>query len=248
MQALLTLTVDGLQDDGDDDEQYAAPEGSAHFPTLVEDYHGEDDAVDWLHVVGEVHREGGYGAHGLQLEEEGNDGEDGGKDGHVKEVVAGDVYRGCGIEVQVEGHEGCKQDDAGVELAEEEVAALDACLMLHLLAEHGEDGVDYGAAESVAYSQTVARVETEDEQYADDGEEAQCHFLCPRPTALGDGFDDGGAEAVEGDADDGNADVGGFDTGVEEDPVGGQRGSAEEELPEVALPGHVGLAAETREA
>lgn len=188
MQPLAAFAVYGLQHYGDYDEENAAPEGASHFPTLVEDDHGEDDAVDRLHIVRQVHREGRDGAHGLQLKEEGYQGEYRGEDGHIHQVVAGDGNGSRRIEVKVEGHEECKHDNANEELAQQEVAALYASLVLHLFAKYRREGVHYRATEAEEDAQTIAWVEAEDEQYAHNGEDAQRYLLHTRPTAFEDGL------------------------------------------------------------
>ena len=62
----------GLEDDGDDDQADAEPEGGADFTGLAEDDGGEDDAIDGLEVVEDVDREGGEMPQGVDLEQEGD--------------------------------------------------------------------------------------------------------------------------------------------------------------------------------
>ena len=78
----------GLEEDGDDDEEEAEPEGWADFVDLVEEDGGDDDAVDGLQVVSQVDREGGQLAQGLQLKQEGDDREHGAEQQQGNEIPA----------------------------------------------------------------------------------------------------------------------------------------------------------------
>ena len=66
-----------MDEDGDDDECDAQPEGEAHFLQFTKQDGGKDNAVNGFQIIGQVYSKGRYGTQGPQLEQEGQNGENG---------------------------------------------------------------------------------------------------------------------------------------------------------------------------
>ena len=208
------------------DEGNAAPERSTELSGLAKEQHGQRDGVERLQVVAQVDGESGDGAQGLQLEQEGGDGENGGEDDEGYQVVAWRHHDGLWLTGRVDQRGHGEQHAAARELIEQHRAAGAACGGLHALAEHGEEGIEQRREAAHGDTQSVAGVETKDEQDATDGDKAEQQLAPRRTVTVDDGLDDGGEEADQREAHGANRDVGHLDAAIVAHPVGRQQESA----------------------
>lgn len=214
------------QHNGDDNEGDAEIEGEVEFGSLVKEEHSGEDGIDGLEVVGEVDGERRDVAQGLELQEEGRDGEDGGKDDEQHPVARrGDnrhIGEGGGVERYGEG-----EDDGPAEkFVEEHRAARTARGGLHSFAGDAEECVKQRRDNAQTNAETMPGIEAEDEGDACHGEEPKSD-LAPRWTVtIYERLDDGGEESHKGEAHGTDGDVGGLDAAVVEHPVDGEQHAA----------------------
>ena len=211
-----------MDEDGEDDERDAHPEGKVHFAVFAEEEGGEGDAVHGLQVVGEVHREGRQGAEGDQLEQERDDGKDRSQQQEPKHVAPGRNDFGR----WQEGNERRQENDPADEFVQQHGGAVLTRHARDIDIQQGEQGIERRRQQSERDAQPVPHVQAENQEHARDGDEADQDLGPHHPLPVDERVQQGGEKAGGGDARYADGHVRRLDAGIKRHPVKGEYAAA----------------------